>query len=769
MMKSRINLKFCVFFLLFILVFGILLKPVSAHAVPVISSPLPNAMLGESPPEISIHFNEPVVANLSRITILTQASQSIMTGNLVSPDNESRIIVVTLPERLNDGAYLVSWQVLSAVDGHTTSGSFSFGVGDADLTAVSASDDVQIQLSALSIIARWVTLIGISLLMGLFAFRLLVWNPVLADVDLEPEEEALDLDHAQIGIKVGTAGLILIAMGLLLIFIDQTRSYNLLQFANFQIWLGTQFGTIWLVRLFLIAVSHFNLSLFVDVKNGRQELQGWEWWAGFILTLGLALTNALVSHSAALSKDTQFAVAVDWVHVSAGVIWTGGVLFLAIAIWQARSLKAESNTWLSLSIFLNFSSLAAISVGLVTASGVYLAWKHIGSWTALVGTAYGVALLVKLGIAVVVFALAWFNLFILKPRLNLAYEQAESDESQKTVRLFGKLVRAEGALILLILLTAGLITDMQRGVDAPLLADAPGSTAVSYTSPDLTVDMLIEPALIGQNSFEIELKDANGHPITDAEEVTVRYTFLGQSIGADTAVATPIGNGRYKVEGSYISLIGGWQVEVTVRRLNVFDTFAPFRLEAGLGGNIHSSEESRGRPLEQFAKFMTLAAHGGTGVSFIIFAIVWGVISTRAARTEWQLIPLLCISLLAFWIGSQHLIEFFENEYTPAKFSTNPILPDIASIAIGQQLYTEHCVPCHGPKGYGDGPNGITLNPPPVDFTDGHTSTHTDGDLFYWILEGVENTAMPAWEGQVSRDEAWHLVNYVRRLSTGAP
>ncbi|MCP5095665.1 MAG: c-type cytochrome [Chloroflexi bacterium] len=764
-MKSQKRLWFICVLSLFVILFSVIVKPVFAHAVPVLTSPLPNAVFADAPSEISIQYNEPVVANLSRIQILTQAGQTLDTSNIVTTDAESRTLMVIPTSPLSDGAYLVSWQVLSAVDGHTTSGSFSFGVGDVDLTAVSIDADVQIQISAFSVGARWFTLIGISLLMGLFAFRLLVWNPILADVDLEAEEEALDLAHAQMGIKIGTAGLVLIAIGLVLIFIDQTRSYNLLQFDNFQTWLGTQFGTVWLVRVFLIAVSHFNLSLFVDVKNGRQELRGWEWWAGLILTVGLALANALVSHSAALARDTQFAVMVDWAHVAAAAIWAGGLLFLAVALWQARSLGDESRSWLSLSIFLNFSSLAAISVGLVTASGVYLAAKHVGSWTSLVGTAYGIALLIKLGIALIVFALAWFNLFKLKPRLNAAYETSEAPESQQTVRFFSKLVRAEGVLVLLILIAAGLITDLQRGVDAPLLADAPGSTAVSYTDTDLTVDMVIEPALIGQNSFEIDLFDTNGQPIADAEEVSVRYTFLGQSIGSDTAFADSIGNGRYRVEGSQISLIGGWQIEVTVRRPGVFDTFAPFRLEAGLGGNIRSMDDGEIRPLEQFAKFMTVAAHGGTGAALLLFAIIWGIISTRAARTEWQLIPLLSISLLAFWTGAQHMLEFYENEYTPAKFTTNPILPDIESIAIGQQLYTQNCLPCHGLQGYGDGPTGLTLNPPPVDFTDGHTATHTDGDLYYWILEGVEDSAMPAWEEQVSREEAWHLVNYLRRLS----
>ena len=180
-----------------------------------------------------------------------------------------------------------------------------------------------------------------------------------------------------------------------------------------------------------------------------------------------------------------------------------------------------------------------------------------------------------------------------------------------------------------------------------------------------------------------------------------------------------------------------------MRQPGVYDSFAPFRLEAGIGGNIRPLQ-SGVNPLEDFAKLMTLLSSGGTGLVMVLFALLWGFIATRASRAEWQLIPMLAISLLAFWFGTTHLINFFDVEYTPAKFATNPILPDASSVTMGQTLYSENCIPCHGIEGRADGPAAVNLNPPPADFTDGHTATHTDGDLFFWILQGKVDTAMPA-------------------------
>lgn len=755
--------QFFLLLLFFLLLIG-LPQSAAAHAVPVESEPRPNQILAESPTVVLIEFNEPVVPELSQIHILTQAGARVQATVVYPTDDDNRILQVDLPP-LDDGAYLVSWQVLSSVDGHTTNGSFSFGVGDAVLTAVSNDINITAQLSPLNSVARALFALGVALLMGFFAFRLFVWNPIVGDVELEAEEEQLDLDTAQFGVRIAHGGIGVLFVALALILLDQNQAYRLTQPGNLTIWFGTQFGLMWLVRLFLVAILHFNLTTFINIGDDRHALRGWEWWSGFALAVGLTFTNALVSHSAALSQMTLQAVLVDWSHVLAATIWGGGLIYLTVALWQGRSLSSSTRSWLTLSLIIHFSGLAAIAVGILIASGTYLAWRHIGGWTELVGTLYGLTLVAKIGLALVVALIAWINLMVIKPRMNRAYEAEDANEGGRLNGRFQTIVRIETILAIAILLFAGVLTDLQRGADAPLLRDAAGQTTISTQAEDLSFNVEIEPALIGQNEFAIEILDENGNPVPADSEVFVRYTFLGQSVGAATAEAERQENGRYLLSGSYISLVGDWQMELTVRRPGIYDTFAPLRLEAGIGGTIRPLDQGI-RPLEEFAKFMTLIGSGGTGLTMVIFAIFWGYIATRASRTEWQLIPMLAVSLLAFWFGTTHIINFFDVEYTPAKFVTNPILPDAESIAVGQPLYNENCVPCHGLEGRADGPAALNLNPPPVDFTDGHTATHTDGDLFFWILQGKEDTAMPAYEDRITREEAWHLVNYIRRLSS---
>ncbi|GIV76398.1 cytochrome c [Litorilinea aerophila] len=95
----------------------------------------------------------------------------------------------------------------------------------------------------------------------------------------------------------------------------------------------------------------------------------------------------------------------------------------------------------------------------------------------------------------------------------------------------------------------------------------------------------------------------------------------------------------------------------------------------------------------------------------------------------------------------------------------NPIPASQESVAMGARLYAQNCQACHGPQGKGDGPAGMALNPRPADLTAEHVQANTDGALFYIITHGVPGTAMPGWS-QLSEEDRWHLVNYLRSLAS---
>jgi mono/diheme cytochrome c family protein len=92
---------------------------------------------------------------------------------------------------------------------------------------------------------------------------------------------------------------------------------------------------------------------------------------------------------------------------------------------------------------------------------------------------------------------------------------------------------------------------------------------------------------------------------------------------------------------------------------------------------------------------------------------------------------------------------------------------------LGRSVYREHCAPCHGEAGKGDGPNAFFLSPRPRDFTTGvyefrstePGSIPTDEDLARTISRGLPGTAMPGWERFIGGDTLKALILYIKAFS----
>lgn len=110
---------------------------------------------------------------------------------------------------------------------------------------------------------------------------------------------------------------------------------------------------------------------------------------------------------------------------------------------------------------------------------------------------------------------------------------------------------------------------------------------------------------------------------------------------------------------------------------------------------------------------------------------------------------------------------------TPAKMTRedteavaeSPVPPTARSIRRGKEIFSHNCVSCHGPKGRGDGliiQKGHGFYP--VDLTAPGVAARTDGYIYAYIVYGGK-VMMPAYaENMPLPDDAWHAVNYIRRL-----
>jgi mono/diheme cytochrome c family protein len=97
----------------------------------------------------------------------------------------------------------------------------------------------------------------------------------------------------------------------------------------------------------------------------------------------------------------------------------------------------------------------------------------------------------------------------------------------------------------------------------------------------------------------------------------------------------------------------------------------------------------------------------------------------------------------------------------PQEYLSNPILPSIENLKLGKKKYLTFCSPCHGNFGDGDSRlKGQFPNPPSLhsqrirNFEDGR---------FYHVMTNGKNI-MPSYAAQISREERWAIVNYIRVL-----
>ena len=97
----------------------------------------------------------------------------------------------------------------------------------------------------------------------------------------------------------------------------------------------------------------------------------------------------------------------------------------------------------------------------------------------------------------------------------------------------------------------------------------------------------------------------------------------------------------------------------------------------------------------------------------------------------------------------------------PGRTLANPVALTQESVERGSALFAANCASCHGETGAGDGPLADSLPAPPANFTV-HVPFHSDGVLYAWITDGIRGTGMPAWSPQLSDQERWDLVNFLR-------
>lgn len=399
------------------------------------STPARGDTLAAVPDQIRLTFVNPLQLDLAHLTLLGPQGP-IALGELRRASNAPHVLVAEIHGPLTAGEHTVRWQV-AGPDGHPVRGEYTFHIlpdaeglahqpvdaedatGDTaetaatEHTAVPPSDfDSQSPLYAA---VRWLTFVGILGVVGAVAFRLFVIS-LIERGGRPPDGSALPASASARAARIGLGaiGLLLVALVLRLYaqlyalhgpsrILDIDRIGSLLS--------GTTWGLGWLLQAggLLLATLGFILTR----SRGRV---GWT-----LAALGaavLSFTPALSGHAVGVQDVGWLAILADGLHVLGAGGWMGGLMVVTAAGLPVALRQPTGRAAAVAALIHAFSPTALFFAGVVVATGVFSAWLHLGTVPALWTTAYGRTLLLKLGVAALVFGTGAYNWLKVKPALG---------------------------------------------------------------------------------------------------------------------------------------------------------------------------------------------------------------------------------------------------------------------------------------------------------------------------------------------------------------
>jgi copper transport protein len=393
-----------------------------AHASLVHESPSFRQRLSAPPRRVVLEFDQHVYALPHAIEVLDARGDDLAGSARAG----ARSLVVPV-RRLSHGPYTIRWRALST-DGHVVSGVYTFGVG---VAAPLVTDAVGAQgPTTTEHVVRWIYFLGLALLVGGLAFRLLVLRG-----PLPPRAERRFY-------RIAGAGAIIVLEAGIAAFLLRAEDALQLPFSLFlygdlsPIAGGTRFGEAFIAMELGFALV--TASLFLGWLTGRRSLL----WTSLVLGLAFASGLSLSGHSAADAGSSKLSELADWLHLSAAMLWVGGLVQLAAVVWRvAPELRRVA--------FRRFSRLATACVAVLLAAGTYLSVLRLPHLRDLWQTGYGHVLIVKLSL--VALALAWggAHQFLAMPRL---------ERDGFAARLARSLL-GESAVAMAVLLAAAVLVD----------------------------------------------------------------------------------------------------------------------------------------------------------------------------------------------------------------------------------------------------------------------------------------------------------------------
>ncbi len=577
-------------------------SPAFAHAQLLGTSPASGAVLTSPPAHVVLTFGEAVQAPPTAIEVFSAAGQQLRTGPAGHPPGRPDQVEVTLPSSLH-GTYVVSWRVISA-DTHPVQGAFDFSVGAATAGGtVGALEqhllDARHPSSALgTLVGALRTLILLAVLVTLGTVGLLVrWPAGLGRTELR----ALLLGGSLLTAAASVAAVL--AQGPY----DAGKPLGKAWRSNvLSPVLHSSFGTGAVVRVGsslvilvgvlggMVASKRSGLAVPGGGAEGRRVGPVPPAWLVVSLAgcAGLVVSLSLSGH-ATTGRWQPFGFLVDLAHIAGGAVWVGGLIALAVVLSRRAAVQDTEELGV---VMRRFSAVAVWAVGLIVASGVFQAWRQVGSWKALTDTDYGTLLLLKVTLVLAAIEAGWFSRrwvsrrLVAPPRVaapsavsavatggrregpgaataseHLATSALGPDgghqQGPRTPR-FRRWLAFEAALGIGIVALTGALIDAAPPQGEAVAAAARAFTAHAPVGSEV-LSVAVYPLVPGAVHVAIQLTNRQTEPV-DAFQVTAELSLPSHALGPITVPLTHQVTGSWTADGVLLPLAGRWELEVSV-------------------------------------------------------------------------------------------------------------------------------------------------------------------------------------------------------------
>ncbi|MGW4382097.1 copper resistance CopC/CopD family protein [Kitasatospora sp. NPDC004531] len=639
----------------------------SAHATLEGADPAQGSVVPTAPGAVTLTFSEGVSLSADSVRVLDPRGAAVDDGRPEHVDGKSATARVALRPGLGNGTYTVAWRAVSE-DSHPIGGAFTFSIGAASDTTVNASavqgGEADGAVAFAYGTARTVAYGAFALLAGAAAFVIVVWPAGAA------------VRGVQRLLMTGWVALLLSTVAVLMLRGPYERGTGLGQAFDLSLVRATldeRIGTALAARLLLLAAAGVFLSLLVgqlglrpkpadaapdgeaapdaeaaaEPKDEEEaELRRLEraaaerpqrdarlglGLAGLALALALSATWVGADHSS-VGIQVPLALPLAALHLLAMAGWLGGLAVLVAGLRHGLPVAAVER----------FSKLAFWLVAVLAATGVYQSWRGLGSWGALVDTAYGRLLLIKVGCVAAMLGVAWISrAWTARLRTagsaeavvpaeaeavavpagaegvdperaaQLARQQAVRAAARQRRSAEGSPVRAglrrsvlvETTVAALVLVVTTMLTNNPPGRVAGAIAAQPGAgggapvagaSAVPGKSQELklpydtggrtpnakgTALVTVNPVGTGPNTVALKLTDAAGQPV-EVPEVQLAFTLPDRDLGPLPVTLQAEGTGAWSGTAQ-LPLAGMWVVSVTVRSSEIDQVTATQQLKVG--------------------------------------------------------------------------------------------------------------------------------------------------------------------------------------------